>query len=569
MQPPNPTQTAAASLASLTENDETRLNGTVRNSQELPQTNHAAQSQNSHSAEESAAAAANSAQGPYNLDQDFLGSSRSLRGTASPPAFQTPRSEAVPAAPLTPSVTRDQLTASQCVVTQLDLLLENSNTLTTSDPSKRYALFSHLHAAISDNLTEVPKTADELRNFLQPSSGGLSHLTTLQVALAALQGLPEPLSAEIAELNNALQEPLASGITVKTLLDRSALCSTTRNLFLQTLETLPPLQQQSQLAKFSQTILRLKRALITTFMAMPTPAVAPKTTAGAQSDVWSALREHSLLLPLDPVVEEAHLQKSLQELQSYIDKKAQRGEQLSTRTKNALHKATLAMHKTRCMFNYIRANAKETYPTVQQGEFAYKSVCKARRLYIKSKINGEKSCMPDRSLRIKIFPYVETALMCMLNAGFCTEHAEITRLMLAKELQAGEAVCLKSEKNRDHLLTQFTVVDPDAAKDGKAQIIADSWNLGHAILYEDSIYTTQGLGCSVFSPLKLPEKAKKYVAHVEVILQNMINGGFFVDNKTMREELQEFRARHSEQQIKNPNMLTLKNVLAEDPPVSE
>ncbi|MGL5251104.1 MAG: hypothetical protein ACRC7P_08525, partial [Enterovibrio sp.] len=226
MQPPNPTQTAAASLASLadlTENDETPLNGTVRNSQEQPQTNHAAQSQGSQSAEAGAVAAANSAQGPYNLDQDFLdfitGSSRSQRATASRPAFQRTRREAVSAAQSTRWVVRGTLTASQRVVSQLDLLLENNNTLTTSDPSKRHTLFSHLHAAISGNLTDVPKTTDELRDFLQPPSSGLSHLATLQVALAALQGMPEPISAELTELKTALGEPLASGITVEMLLD--------------------------------------------------------------------------------------------------------------------------------------------------------------------------------------------------------------------------------------------------------------------------------------------------------------------------------------------------------------
>ncbi|MGL6175445.1 MAG: hypothetical protein ACRC1U_00410, partial [Vibrionaceae bacterium] len=175
MQPPNPTQTAAASLASLAENDETPLNGTVRNSQEQPQTNHVAQSQSSHSVEEGAAAAEDSVHDRIYeiLFGNVTTSSSSQRATASRPAFQRTHREAVSAAQSTRWVARGTLTASQRVVSQLGLLLENNNTLTTSDPSKRHTLFSHLHAAISGNLTDIPRTTNELRDFLQPPSSGL------------------------------------------------------------------------------------------------------------------------------------------------------------------------------------------------------------------------------------------------------------------------------------------------------------------------------------------------------------------------------------------------------------
>ncbi|MGL6175808.1 MAG: hypothetical protein ACRC1U_02250, partial [Vibrionaceae bacterium] len=397
------------------------------------------------------------------------------------------------------------------MVSQQDLLLEEKSIITTTDPKKRHTLFSHLHAMLTENLTDTPTSPDDLRDFLQPAAtASLSFLTTLQVTLAALQGCDGAISKPLRE---TLQEPIVDGISLQMLLDRTAQGRQKRKRFLQVLPALTP-QQQSVIACFSKGLLSLKQAFITKFATMVTPAPEPAGAAVAPS-VWATLREHSLFSPLDHDVEEAHLQKSLQDLQCYIDKKAQRGEPLSAKVQSGLQRATRAMHEARCMFNYVRANGYETYPTPQQGEIACKAVKKASSLHIVSQRSAQLAGSSTRMWAVDAHPLLEIALTCMFNAGACSEYAEVTNLMLAKVLQQQEYTCIKTvgeeEDEEEHTVALLVISDPEAAQkdddedeDDDVCIVADSWNLGHAVLFEDSTHKDKELSSSTLSLLRGP-----------------------------------------------------------------
>ncbi|MGL6175557.1 MAG: hypothetical protein ACRC1U_00980, partial [Vibrionaceae bacterium] len=214
MQPSKPTQPAATAAIAI-EDSAQELNATVRNTQEQPQTNHGAVSQ---APSTSAAGAVSSGQAsPADEEPDIFSVLERLKSQQRPaPPSTTDQAASGAAAQATERTTRwvthGPLTISQCVVSQQDLLLEEKSIITTTEPKKRHTLFSHLHGVLTENLTDIPTSPDDLRDFLQPPvTASLSFLTTLQVTLAALQGCDGAISKPLRE---TLQEPIVDGISL-------------------------------------------------------------------------------------------------------------------------------------------------------------------------------------------------------------------------------------------------------------------------------------------------------------------------------------------------------------------
>ncbi|MGL5335035.1 MAG: hypothetical protein ACRC9R_02655, partial [Enterovibrio sp.] len=200
------------------------------------------------------------------------------------------------------------------------------------------------------------------------------------------------------------------------------------------------------------------------------------------------------------------------------------------------------MHKARCMFNFVRADAQETHPTPEQGQAAYQAVLKARelqRICFDTPIRELRPHKPDEK---NIKGATQAALKCMFNAGFSDEYAQVTHFMLAKASEGLDSVCIKHVMGGAHRLALFRAWDASNVDNKEVTIVADSWNLGHAVLFEDSVFSDHRLGADEFLHLLSVDEGREHADKVEAILQEMIDGRFFIRGKTLSQLLREFRA---------------------------